>query len=236
MASSQIKNIDGVGEVKVTKKKGAKRITLRLHHSGQIIVNLPFYLPYGAGYTFAKSQKAWLDKQQAKTVPLKLYPEMSIGKGYTLYIADGPAIKSRITADTITISRPAALGNNDVKVTYEAKKAIKRALNKEAKQLFPERVEQLAKIYVYSYKTVRPKPMKSRWGSCSSNKTISLNCYLLMMPWPIIDYVIVHELAHTVHMNHSLKFWNKVAEGAPNYKELKKQLNKMQAEVHNLYV
>lgn len=69
------------------------------------------------------------------------------------------------------------------------------------------------------------KKMKTRWGSCSSNKNISLNILLAKYNPQIIDYVILHELCHLLEMNHSYKFWHLVEKYMPNYKQIKKLLN-----------
>ena len=69
------------------------------------------------------------------------------------------------------------------------------------------------------------KKMKTRWGSCSSKKNISLNILLAKYNHQVIDYVILHELCHLLEMNHSYKFWHLVEKYMPNYKQIKKLLN-----------
>ena len=65
---------------------------------------------------------------------------------------------------------------------------------------------------------------KTRWGSCSSRETISLNYKLLFLPPEFVRYVLIHELCHTKELNHSAKFWTLVAQKEPNYKQIKKEL------------
>ena len=117
-----------------------------------------------------------------------------------------------------------------------AKKAIKRALMSETKELLPERIQHMANTYDYKYGSIKIKPMKSRWGSCDSNKDITINCYLIHMPWEVIDYVILHELTHTVHMHHGSEFWTAIQKNMPDYKERRKILKNMQLEVSNMQI
>ncbi len=65
---------------------------------------------------------------------------------------------------------------------------------------------------------------RTRWGSCSSNDRISLNLYLVMLPPELAEYVVVHELAHIVHKNHSPAFWERVARHLPDCKQRRKAL------------
>ncbi len=69
------------------------------------------------------------------------------------------------------------------------------------------------------------KKMKSRWGSCSSRKNISINVYLSYLPKNLIEYVVFHEISHLVELNHSKKFWNIISSKFPNYKKLENELS-----------
>ena len=73
---------------------------------------------------------------------------------------------------------------------------------------------------------IRIKNQKTRWGSYSKKGTINFNYRIVRLPQQLLDCVIVHELCHLGEFNHSKKFWNLVAQTLPNYKEIKKQLNK----------
>lgn len=100
-------------------------------------------------------------------------------------------------------------------------------LRKEAKRLLPDRTKQLAGKFGFYYSMVKIQSSKSRWGSCSRERSINLSFYLMLLPSHLIDYVILHELCHTKEMNHSEKFWkwmNKVTDGQG--KELRTELKK----------
>jgi predicted metal-dependent hydrolase len=100
-------------------------------------------------------------------------------------------------------------------------------LRKEAKRILPARVHELADIHGFTVSDIKIQSSKSRWGSCSSSKSINLSLYLLLLPAYLIDYVILHELCHTKEMNHSVKFWqwmDKVTLGKSQ--SLRKELKK----------
>ena len=93
-----------------------------------------------------------------------------------------------------------------------------------AKIVFPERIRYYAKIMGVTYGKVTLREQKTRWGSCSSNGNLNFNWKLDLMPDEILDYVIVHELAHRIEMNHSERFWKIVEEVLPDYRERRKWL------------
>ncbi len=100
----------------------------------------------------------------------------------------------------------------------------KKILMKKAREYLPYRLEYYAKLYGYSYNKCRLSHANTRWGSCSSNKTISLNIGLMKVPEVLRDYVILHELAHLNHMDHSKAFWAEVLSHDKNYKMHEKKL------------
>lgn len=100
----------------------------------------------------------------------------------------------------------------------------KKILMKKAKTFLPYRLEYFAKLYGYSYEKCRLSHANTRWGSCSSNRTISLNIGLMNVPAPLRDYVILHELAHLNHMDHSKAFWAEVGSHDKLYKTHEKKL------------
>ena len=102
----------------------------------------------------------------------------------------------------------------------------KKQLMKKAREYLPYRLEYFAKLYGYKYSKFRLSHASTRWGSCSSNKTISLNIGLMNVPSALQDYVIIHELAHLHHMDHSKAFWIEVASHDRKYKIHEKELKK----------
>lgn len=96
---------------------------------------------------------------------------------------------------------------NDRKMQEWLKKAVTTALTRRAKQLLPPRLKALADEKGFTYSRCTVRNVHSRWGSCNTKGCISLSIYLVLLPDELIDYVLLHELCHTVEMNHSDRFW-----------------------------
>ncbi|MDD2797827.1 MAG: SprT family zinc-dependent metalloprotease [Bacteroidales bacterium] len=104
-------------------------------------------------------------------------------------------------------------------------KGIERYLRSDAKMHLPERLKMLADQKGLKFSEVKINSSKTRWGSCSGRKSINLSFYLMLLPSHLIDYVLLHELTHTLEMNHSPRFWAKLDEFAQNKSDkFKKEL------------
>lgn len=95
---------------------------------------------------------------------------------------------------------------------------------KHVRALVTERVHAYAKAYGITHGTISIRKQKTRWGSCTKAGNLSFNYRLGFLPPHLLDYVVVHELCHIVHHNHSAAFWNAVARACPNPKALRKEL------------
>ena len=102
--------------------------------------------------------------------------------------------------------------------------ALEKRYRKEARVRIESRVAYYHTITGGNYTSVTIRDQKTRWGSCSSRGTLSFNYRLIYAPPEILDYVVVHELCHLTHMNHSRDFWNMVGSVMPEYKTYRKWL------------
>ncbi len=97
---------------------------------------------------------------------------------------------------------------------------------KQALQLAHERLEYFNKAYGFIYQKISIRNQKTRWGSCSKKGNISFNYKIALLPSPLTDYIIVHELCHLREFNHSKNFWHLVARTIPDYVERKREVKK----------
>lgn len=229
MASKQF-TLDSIGEVTVYKRKGVKRISLRIN-GGAVKVTQPAWLPYATGLQFAKSQNKWITDQRSKNQQIILKNGQAIGKKHTLYFIEADKTKSKVTETQVLITHTPGEAIESPNVQAVARTAVKKALKAESELLLPPRLKLIADTYGFTYKNVRIRAMQSRWGSCTNNGDITLNCYLMMVPWDLIDYVLVHELTHTKHLNHGPGFWEAMDTVMPDNAKRRKQLKKLQSEI-----
>jgi len=106
----------------------------------------------------------------------------------------------------------------DINDTNKCYRALCRWINHRATSELPGFLDLISNETNLEYNSVAIRNQKARWGSCSSNKTISLNQKLLFLPYEYMKYILIHELCHTKHMNHSDKFWKLVEKHDPDYK------------------
>lgn len=215
-----------VGDVMVIKRSSSRHLRLSISNKGQIRVSIPTWAPYKAGVDFADSKRQWIEQQMPKLN--KLVDNQAIGRGHHLkFQADisAPTIRSRINGSLVTVTYPSHLNNDHPDVQETANKAAIKALRNQAEQLLPKRLEALSEIHNLTFKDVRIKRLTRRWGSCDQSKQIVLNLYLIQLPWELIDYVILHELAHTRHLNHGPDFWSKLESMLPDARSRKQQMH-----------
>ena len=101
-----------------------------------------------------------------------------------------------------------------------------KALAEQALEIIPTRVEYFARIIGVTYGNITIRNQKTRWGSCSSKGNLNFNYQLYYLPDELLDYVVIHELAHRRYMDHSKEFWAEVEKYCPDYRERRQQLKK----------
>ena len=107
---------------------------------------------------------------------------------------------------------------------YVKDPALEQAYRRQAKARLEERAAYFASRMGVSYQRISVRAAKTRWGSCSAKGNLNFHWKLILMPPQVLDYVVVHELAHRKEMNHSPAFWAEVEKILPDYRERRKWL------------
>ena len=223
-------HIDGVGEVALQKRKGTSSIRMTVKPDGTLRVSLPAWSPYKAGEAFVRSKRAWVIEQQKGKSKHIFKPNERIGKGHRLrFVAERrQTITSRVTKTELIVRLPLGQDTTELAVQKVVYAGAMRAMKQQATHLLPMRLQTLASKHGFKYRTVAIKHLKSRWGSCSSQKDIALNSFLMQLPWELIDYVLLHELLHTQIMAHGQVFWRELGKHVSDLPRKRKTLKTYQ--------
>lgn len=218
--------IPEIGEIVLAKRRGARYIRLSVTSRGIVRVGMPYWTPYSAGISFAKARADWIAKHLSQHAASDFKDGDRFGKAHRLRISVDKRIKApraRITSTEILVTTPYPV--DDERTQNKIVSTADRTLRKEADTLLPQRLDELARKHGFHYKQVKIRSLTSRWGSCSSDRVITLSYYLIQLPWRLIDYVILHELVHTEQMNHGPKFWSRMEKFMPEARSIRRQVN-----------
>jgi predicted metal-dependent hydrolase len=217
------------GRITLRRSAKASHVRIRVAPDGRLRASLPLYAPTFLVKRLIKTSRSQLRAMLAEQTSEILFEHgMQIGKSHTLIIREASVRQPVATrhGQQIITSLPPGSTPQDADVVRIIRDAVIEALRIEAKSYLVKRLAYLANQGDFSYSKVRFSHASGRWGSCSSNGTISLNIALMKLPFELIDYVLVHELSHTIHMNHSTEFWSVVEEADPHYKAHRRDLKK----------
>ena len=213
------------GKIMVRRSSRARSMKATVAPTGELRISLPSYVPlFMAKRMVATSRQDIRNLLKAVRPALTLQDGMQIGKSHTLHIRQGSAYSLKRSGQQLILTLADSISLSDPTIVSDARSMITATLRKEAKHHLPWRLEHLAGVHGFTYASVRFTHASSRWGSCNQNKAISLNIALMNLPFELIDYVLIHELAHTKHLNHSTSFWSTVENADSNYKIHRKQL------------
>jgi predicted metal-dependent hydrolase len=214
-----------VGQVALYKRAGVRAVRLSITHEGIVRVTLPTWAPYRLGIEFAKNKAEWISKKRKPRRSIESGDR--VGKAHRFVIQTKPGLikpTSRLKGTDIIISIPTTSKAADAVVQAAAERTAIKALKKEGEQLLPQRLNTLSRHHGLPYTSVGIKRLRSRWGSCNERKEIVLNCYLMQLPWHLIDYVLLHELVHTKVLRHGEPFWSELGKHVKNLKEIRKEM------------
>ncbi len=222
-------DIDQVGQVAFTVNERSRRLRLTVKSNGETVVTMPPSVLYRDAIHFTESKTDWILKQQSRIrAGLTLFaPESSFKtRFHRLAITKGHTdkVSNRVGNGVIQILLPEKVNHEQPKVQEFIKKTIIDVMRWEAKIYLPKRLKELADKHGFQYQNVTIKNASTRWGSCSSTNNINLNLHLMRVPEHLIDYVIMHELVHTVVKNHGEKFWLLLEQVYPNARKADREM------------
>lgn len=220
---------DEFGTINYSASRAHRMIRLKVSPRGELKATLPLAASIGSLKNLIDDSRRQLRIMLYEHRRNNLYiTDMPIGKSH--FLAFRPAgIKNVSISNTgqhIVARLPVGKQPADPDVQVAIRTEIIKALRLEAKSYLPRRLAFLAEKYGFRYEKTRFTHAASRWGSCSSNGTVSLNIALIKLPFELIDYVLLHELCHTRELNHSANFWRLVQKIDPEYEFKRAELKR----------
>lgn len=219
-------------EYSIRESKRAKNINIRVDAQKGLELVYPVGVKKPTPKEILKIKEQWilsaLDNLQtrADTRFERSYQQGAIfqflGEDVTLNVIQkthGQRITVNLTSNTLDVSLPPDIQLDETAVIRDA---IEKFYRNEAKAYIPDRTREIADELGFAFNRIVIKNQKTRWGSCSTGNNLNFNLRLMMTPPEAIDYIIIHELCHLTHMNHSKQFWNLVGKHCPDYKQWRK--------------
>lgn len=206
-----------------------RMIRISVRADGRLKASAPKYTPLIAIKAMVTTQRQQIRNLFGKHVLPAAYADgQQIGKSHHLVVVTAniatPSIK--VLGQNIMLRLPTSVSLIDPDIQRLIRDTVIKVLRVQAKAYLPRRLKNIASNNGYTYQRVRFSHAGTRWGSCSSTGTISLNIALMKLPDELIDYVLMHELSHTKHMNHSAAFWAELCTMDPHYKLHKQQIHR----------
>ncbi|MCX6257729.1 MAG: SprT family zinc-dependent metalloprotease [Bacteroidia bacterium] len=208
--------LDGVGKVLMVKKSGIRRISISIKPFTGIKVTLPLNSGFSQAEKFVLSKKEWIRKNLEKTSrtenDLTVFDHSveftTFEHRLEIHPSSNDKLTARISPGKIEVFYPFGMDVRDPRVQNIIRAGIEKAWRMEAAKFIPAKVKELAALHGFRFQGISIKNAKTRWGSCSTQNNLNFSLHLMRLPEQLRDYIILHELCHTVHKNHSAKFWH----------------------------
>lgn len=227
-----------VGEMAVPftirKSSRAKNISITVSMDG-VTVTAPGFISENEIIAFVEKKKKWISQKVSNYAELKNCKPKETefvsgeslkfqGDDFLLQVLEyeGKTTKAGLRGDRFVVHLNRSLPSDARREEIQDK--LEKLYRDKAREAVLERLEYFKFKLGVEYKCIRIKDQKTRWGSCSKNGNLNFNWKIVIAPSDIIDYIVVHELCHLLHMNHSKEFWEAVASQIPDYKDRKRWL------------
>jgi predicted metal-dependent hydrolase len=207
----KVVHIHNLGNVTFSQNARARSIRLRVKPDQTVLVSFPPYVSFREALRFTEQHSEWVIRQKEKNehrLPRFSEEEPVKTRTYTIYFKrHSGKFSLKQAKNQIAILFPEQNNLNDPEISEKIQKVLTAIYRLEAKEYLPLRLSQLAAAKGFQYGNIAIRNNTSNWGSCSGRNNISLNLHLMKLPDHLIDYILLHELAHTRVKNHGPKFW-----------------------------
>lgn len=197
-----------------------KTMTMHVNPDNTLVVKVPWFLPKWEIDKFLEKYSGWIEKRM-NTASDKKAPRQYLDGEEFLFMGETLKLKIGDYKEIKVHDKHLLLPSH---MAFRAKKELENWYIKEAKKTITELLEIYSKEFVTSYRGLMFSDTSSKWGSCTHDNRLQFNWRLVMAPYLVIRYVVVHELAHTMEKNHSRNFWIRVASINPSFKQQIKYL------------
>jgi len=215
--------------VRVRFSPRARRVAVHVARAGEVELVVPRGVSESSARAFLNSRRNWVSAQvercRAVAVPAQDFPPRqivleAIGERWSLFHSGGTGLP-RIRETGPGLLRLSGDGTRD-----QWRDRLLRWLGKRAHERLEPMLQDLAQQHRFQWKALKVRRQRTRWGSCSAKGVISINIAALFQRPEVLRYLLLHELSHTRHMNHSDRYWRCVEECEPRYKALDAELAK----------
>ena len=213
----------------VRSKKRKKTLSLTVKPGGMVVIQAPYPVPRAEIDGFFQRKLPWI-RQKMATLARQVHREMPGGEALAagdqalLLGVPYPVIINGINLNGSNLSFDGSRFILSPCAAASGKDSLRSWYQQTASSFLPDRVSVYEEIMGCNSRSVRISRARSRWGSCSADNRIALSWRLMMAPPAIIDYVVVHELAHIREKNHSPRFWSLVGNICPDYRNQRRWL------------
>ncbi len=231
---------EGLGNIIFRKNPKAKRLVIRVKPNGKVSVTIPYLVSYRNAVLFVDKKTDWILRMRKKfekdVGSLSLFNEdtefNTVQHKLQIQRYSGIQIRKKKADGALMIIQIPFSDDIESQNTQEKiRKYILETWREEAREILSGRIEELAVKHNFRYSGIKIKNMKSRWGSCSKKNNLNLNLHLVRLPIHLRDYILIHELVHTIHKNHGKEFWKMLNDLSPDAKILAKELRGINIEI-----
>ncbi|MDR1886566.1 MAG: M48 family metallopeptidase [Prevotellaceae bacterium] len=207
--------VDEIGTVEYGKSAKARHMRIAVGRETGVVVSVPMHISFEEAEKFLISKLKWIKKAQAKLNSEKREQTVYNAKDefstkfrtMNLLPEDRENLRLKIFEKHFNIYYPQNMDVENSDIQSVIRRFIEHVWKVEAHEYLPERLMYWANSFNFKYTSLTIKNTRSFWGKCDGHNAIVLSLHLMHLPDHLIDYVILHELCHTVHKNHQREFW-----------------------------